>query len=212
MCYRTEGDIEATKIAKYWEKRLAEGYKGQPAKEFNGFAYPELPVSTCEEPDLIQPMRWGLIPAWVKGETQAQEMQSHTLNAVGETIFDKPSFRSILRKRCLIYVTGFYEWQLAGKSKIKYLLKVRDMPSFALGGLYETWINRKTEIPYTGFSIITCRANELMAKIHNTKKRMPFILNDKEKAAEWLADLSKEEIKMQLKPFPEERMEALQQS
>lgn len=207
MCFRTQADIEAAKVAAFWEKRWREGYRWNPANEFNGFDHPQLLVATTEEPNSIQPMHWGLVPAWVKDEAQAKEMANRTLNAVGETVLEKPSFRSIIKKRCIIYVTGFYEWQHIDKKKIKYLIKVKDMESFALGGLYETWVNKQTGEPYTGFSIITCPANTIMAEIHNEKKRMPLIF-DKESAAEWLVPLSKEEIQQRIVQFPAERMYA----
>lgn len=207
MCYKTAADLEADKIAKYWEKMWKEGYRWKPAYEFNGFDHPQLLVSTTEEPNIIQPMNWGLIPAWVKDEAEARQRVNQTLNARGETVLQLPSFRSITKKRCCIYVTGFFEYQTIGKKKTKYLIKVKDMESFALGGLYEDWINKTTGERYTGFSIVTCSANKLMGEIHNIKKRMPLIM-DKESAPEWLVPLSKEEIQARIIQFPSERMYA----
>ena len=60
-------------------------------------------------------MRWGLIPFWAKDAKIGYRM----INARGETVAEKPSFRTALRKRrCLILADGFYEWQkLGGKQK-----------------------------------------------------------------------------------------------
>ena len=54
---------------------------------------------------------WGLIPSWVKDRNQANEIRNKTLNARGESIFEKPAFQTSIReKRCLIFVDGFYEY------------------------------------------------------------------------------------------------------
>jgi putative SOS response-associated peptidase YedK len=61
--------------------------------------------------------------------------------------------------------------------------------------MYDTWINPQTQTMEQTFTIVTCEANELMAEIHNVKKRMPLILTA-ELEADWLSgnfqwDLSK---------------------
>ena len=70
-------------------------------------------------------MRWGLIPFWAKDAKIGYRM----INARGETVAEKPSFRTALRKRrCLILADGFYEWQkLGGKQKrpMRIVLKSR---------------------------------------------------------------------------------------
>ena len=79
---------------------------------------------------------------------------------------------------------------------------------FSLAGLWSEWANPMTgEVSHT-FTIITTAANEMMAQIHNTKKRMPLILNrDEEK--KWIErELNEVEIKNIMKPFDENEMEA----
>ena len=61
---------------------------------------------------------WGLIPMWAKDPT----IGSRLINARGETVAEKPSFRgSFKHKRCLILADGFYEWKA---SPVKKLLLV----------------------------------------------------------------------------------------
>jgi putative SOS response-associated peptidase YedK len=57
------------------------------------------------------------------------------------------------------------------------------------------------------FSIITTQANPLLAKIHNTKKRMPVILRP-ENERRWLSDIPTEEAMGVLAPYDEKAMEA----
>ena len=79
---------------------------------------------------------------------------------------------------------------------------------FVFGGIWEKFTDRNTgEIIHT-YAIITTRANELMELVHNTKKRMPLII-EPEKALRWLdPKLSSEEIKTYFQPFDSEKLEA----
>ena len=50
--------------------------------------------------------RWGLIPFWAKDE----KIGNSLINARGETVAAKPSFRtSFKKKRCLVLADGFFE-------------------------------------------------------------------------------------------------------
>lgn len=143
--------------------------------EFNAFSYPKTPVITHAQPEWIQNFQWGLIPAWAQDE----KIQSMTLNARIETIADKPTFKSVLQNRCLIISNGFYEWQwldAKGKKKQKYFIHLPHQELFAFAGLWSEWIHPQTGEVLSTYSILTGAANELMAKIHNTKKRMPLIV------------------------------------
>lgn len=145
---------------------------------FNGFNFPTTPVIKKEEEHTLTNMQWGLIPEWSK----SSEIQKFTLNAKIETLNEKPSFKEYVNQRCLVIVDGFFEWQWLdrkGKNKQKYLLHVKQNESFALGGIWSSWVD-----PYSGqsqetYAIITTEADELMSEIHNTKKRMPLVLNPK---------------------------------
>ncbi len=180
-----------------------------------GFARPELPVITLEQPRWIQLYRWGLIPAWVKEEARAATLALQTLNAMAETIFQKPSFRSSIRtQRCLVLVDGFYEWQNRGQPNNKkvhkqpYFICMKSRDVFSLGGIYSHWIHRATGEVHHTFSIVTVPANALLARIHNTKKRMPLILPpDREK--QWIAsDLSVDQIRALMQPIDDDWLTA----
>jgi putative SOS response-associated peptidase YedK len=58
----------------------------------------------------LERMRWGLVPSW--WSKPLKEMKLATFNARAETVATKPMFRSAFkRNRCLIPVSGYYEWQ-----------------------------------------------------------------------------------------------------
>ena len=56
-------------------------------------------------------MRWGLIPSWAKDKAIGPRL----INAMAETVATKPAFRDAFRRRrCLVPVDFFYEWQKTG--------------------------------------------------------------------------------------------------
>lgn len=149
----------------------------------------------------LQMLRWGLIP-WF-----AEDMKggAKLINARGESIATKPSFREAFRKRrCLVLADGFYEWRTEGKLRQPYLIQRRDRAPFAFAGLWERWVP-KTQPPVPpyidSFSIVTTSANALLAPLH---ERMPVILNP-EGCARWLdRGSSGAELKALLKPAAED--------
>lgn len=172
----------------------------------SGFSHPQLPVITDNE--FVQ-KEWGLIPSWVKTKAAAQELRDKTLNAKGETIFEKPSFaQNILSRRCLLPVSGFFEWRDFNNNKYPYFIEPTNASGFLLGSIFDTWVDQSTGACYDTFSIVTTPANPLMEMIHNSKKRMPLML-DFEAADKWINPLSTtEEIKSIILPYDERNMKA----
>lgn len=114
-------------------------------------------------------LRWGLIPSWAKDT----KIGNQCINAKAETVAEKPSFRSAFKKRrCLVAATGFYEWQVQGRTKQPMWIGLRSKLPFAFAGLWEHWQPTEGE-PLETCTIITTEPNDLMAPIHN---RMPVIL------------------------------------
>lgn len=202
MCYFFSQADEAVKVQKRFQAKLKEGKTFKPIDKVSGFSFPQMPVVIRENENFIDTFAWGLIPSWIKTKEEADKIRSFTLNARAESIFEKPSFKnSVIHKRCLIPTTGFYEWQHLGKKKIPYFITLKNEELFAFGGIWEEWINKATgEISLT-FSIITTEANPLMSEIHNSKKRMPFIL-PLENEFKWLnSNLNSNDIQTLMQPF-----------
>lgn len=178
-----------------------------PAYYFiSAFVHPDLPIITGEG---IRLMEWGLIPFWVKGEEKAAKIRKGTLNAVGETIFTKPSFRGIIRsRRGILPISGFFEWRDHQGKKYPYFIRLKDQGLFSLACVYDSWTNRQSGEIIDSFSLITTPANPMMEVVHNRKKRMPLIL-PLEKEKEWIDNqLDEQEILQLIQPFDAGRMEA----
>ncbi len=156
----------------------------QPNLQVNAFTFPKTPVISNKNDRIIQDFNWGLIPHWAKDDT----IKKYTLNAKIETLTEKPSYRDAVKNRCLILVDGFYEWQWLdskGNKKQMFEIGMQDRSIFSLAGIWSEWIDRETGEIIKSYSIVTTEANELMSKIHNTKKRMPVVLS-RENEFDWI--------------------------
>jgi len=128
-------------------------------------------------------LRWGLIPSWAKDPSMGARM----INARGETVAEKPSFRTALRKRrCLIAADGYYEWKKEGKEKRPFHIHLPKDRVFAFAGLWESWsggaaksdeqgAGGRSAGPLETCTIITTDANDATRGIHD---RMPVILDE----------------------------------
>lgn len=115
-------------------------------------------------------MRWGLVPFWAKDI----KVGYSTFNAKAETVAGKPAFREpFRRRRCLVPVDSFYEWQKRGPSeKQPYAIALKSGRLMVLAGLWDAWKSPAGET-LLSFTILTGPANDLMARVHD---RMPVIL------------------------------------
>jgi SOS response associated peptidase (SRAP) len=71
-------------------------------------------------------MRWGLVPFW--WSKPLKELRLATFNARVETVTTKPFFREPFKnKRCLMPVSGYYEWQDTPEGKQPWYFTARDL-------------------------------------------------------------------------------------
>ena len=133
---------------------------------------------------IIDLVRWGLIPSWAKDPSIATK----TINAMAETVAEKPAFRDALRlRRCLIPASAFYEWQSSGpKHKQPFSIGMADDWVFAFAGLWESWVDPNGKVVESR-TILTTKPNSLVADVH---LRMPAILK-REDYQLWLDPLSR---------------------
>jgi putative SOS response-associated peptidase YedK len=143
-------------------------------------------------------VRWGLVPRWAKDPAIGNRM----INARSETLADKPSFRTALKKhRCLVPADGFYEWkQMAPGIKQPIHIGMKDLSPFAFAGLFERWLSPAGEVLDT-CTIITTRSNALLAPLHD---RMPVIVAPVA-FDRWL-DVANEDVADLFAPYPADAM------
>jgi putative SOS response-associated peptidase YedK len=145
--------------------------------------------------------RWGLIPSWAKDE----QIGYRLINARGETVMEKPSFRSAFaRRRLIVPASYFFEWKHEGSKKIPYLIRLKGHGLFGMAGLWERWTAPTGEV-IDSCAIITCEANETVSALHD---RMPVILPE-ERYGLWLGEEYAESNDMAslLRPFSADGMD-----
>lgn len=203
MCYSNSSTSSNVQLAERYKKKIPANLQAGPVFFASGFTFPNWRIITSE--DSIQEMKWGLIPHWFNGE-DPKEIAAMTLNSRVETIDEKASFRTLVdRQRCFIPSTGFFEWKAVGKEKVPFFIYPTNDSVFSMAGLWDTWLDPNKGIEVKTFSMITCEANSLMREIHNSKFRMPAIL-DPRLEMEWLlGKLPHDELQ---KPFSLEGMKA----
>lgn len=209
MCFTVNVNLVKKELENRYGATLIDPDKYRPSYYYHAFGLPELPAICCGNPEKINLVKWGLIPSWVKTTDDAEEIRYKTFNARSEGIENKPSFSASFKtKRCIIPVKGFYEWQHIGKEKIPWYIYHSGNDILSLAGLYSDWVETSSGNPLRTFTIITTEANDLLAEIHNSAKRMPAIL-DKSVETIWLdMSASSDNLISLLKPGPNDLLKA----
>ena len=179
MCYYYQNTVSDKELEKTF-KSLIKNNNLFEKGNYNGFSHPYTAVILDSQPKEISAAQWGLLPSWVESEKEFRK-KTNLLNAKIETVEKLRSFKNSVEKRCLVLATSFNEWKHLenGKIKVKHKIFVPGNKPFAMAGLYSEFEDKIT------FTILTTEANELMATIHNSKKRMPVILRREEEKL-WL--------------------------
>lgn len=138
-------------------------------------------LSVNEEKLEFRKMRWGLVPSWAKSVKDADKYSM--INARSEEIAEKRSYKSALQKRrCIVPVSGFFEWKRSGANKKPFAIFLKDSPIMSLAGIYEHWVSKETGEVVDSYALVTTSANSYMSAIHD---RMPVILSQEDEQL-WL--------------------------
>jgi putative SOS response-associated peptidase YedK len=209
MCFTVNVNLIREELENRYGATLIDPDKYRPSYYYHAFGLPEIPAICSPEPQKIKLLRWGLIPSWTRSIEDANVIRYKTFNARAESIDKKPSFSSSARsKRCIIPVNGFFEWQHSRKNKIPWYIFHHENDILSIAGLFDEWIESNTGEKFCTFSIVTTDANDLMAEIHNSGRRMPVIL-DKKSEAVWKEQSSSiNDVLRLLGPCPSEILKA----
>ena len=125
---------------------------------------------------------WGYFPDWLKNQSNSRPL----FNTRHESLLDKKTFTSAFRNsRCLIPISGWYEWKEEdGIKQPYYFFDISESLLFA-AGLY--WNRSSGDIET---SIITREAVSLLQPIHN---RSPLLLTSELRDL-WISDVPSEKI------------------
>ena len=198
MCGRfavtTDPKLLAEKIAAIDEATSAKADAG-PNYNVAPTATVGVVVKRHSEPDddptrRLRLMRWGLIPPWAKaGPDGAPDGKGPLLiNARSDKVTTSPAFRSSAKsKRCLVPMTGWYEWRANGDEpsgkkarKTPFFMTPGDDELVCMAGLWSVWRPKnapKDSAPLLSCTIITTDAVGPLAEIHD---RMPLVMAERD--------------------------------
>ncbi|WOF24647.1 SOS response-associated peptidase [Microbacterium betulae] len=132
----------------------------------------------------LEPARWGLVPSWAKDPS----IGSRAFNARAEELEEKRMFAPALEKRrAVVPVTGYYEWQETDGGKTPLFIHPSDGEALFLAGLYEWWRDpsKGRDDPSRWLLSFTVLTREAVGPLGAVHRRMPVFL-DEDHADAWL--------------------------
>ena len=139
-------------------------------------------VAPCIIDNNLVAVNWGYFPDLLKQQSNPRPL----FNTRYESLLEKKTFTSAFKNsRCLVPITGWYEWKEEEGIKQPYYFFSNSSDILIAAGLY--WNRSSGDIES---SIITREAVADLQTVHN---RSPLLLN-KEKRDLWMSDISSEEI------------------
>lgn len=145
---------------------------------YNVTRYQTVPVvRPTEEGRELVPMLWEFIPFW--WSKPIKEKKFSTFNAKGEEMREKKTYAPAWKRgqRCIIPVSGFYEWPLPKKKgQPPFYIQSKESPVLSLAGLWGEWKDAETGENRLSCTIITTTPNALMDSIPH--HRCPVVIED----------------------------------
>lgn len=134
-----------------------------------------MPVVTDASPTKVQSFRWGLL------SLDDDRIHSKNKHARIESLFTVPVWKELIgRKHCVVRIQAFFEYNR--EQERTYRIERADGQPFYIAGLWDIWLDIKTNVLLPTFVMITMPPNSAMAEIHD---RMPAIL-ERNQVKTWL--------------------------
>jgi len=138
---------------------------------------PTQPIPILRSPGKLELLRWGLLPHGGPPSGGARG-----INVRVETVARAPMYReSFHKRRCIVVLSAFYEWERREKRKQPFLIERRDHEPLAFAGIWDRSVTEDGEV-IESCAILTCPSVGVVAKLHD---RMPLILSP-EQYGPWL--------------------------
>lgn len=113
--------------------------------------------------------QWWLTPYWSK----TPKPRYATFNARAETLRESRTFgEPFRRRRCLVPVTGFYEWRRAGAVRQPFFVCAAEGP-LLLAGVWDRWRSRDRREVVESCAVVTTASSPALAFLHD---RQPLML------------------------------------
>jgi putative SOS response-associated peptidase YedK len=182
MCGRI--NVSADPLAELYMELLEEQFSGED--RYNVAPTEQVPVIRRSRDGglVVRDKRWWLTPYWSKEVSTRYSM----FNAKSETLESSRAYREpFRRRRCVVPVSGFYEWVKEGDRKLPYYIRPSGNDGLLLAGIWDRW--RGADEVVESFAVITTAVNDKLAFVHN---RQPVLLRHADLEC-WLDEASEPE-------------------
>jgi|HubBroStandDraft_4_1064222.scaffolds.fasta_scaffold138242_2 putative SOS response-associated peptidase YedK len=143
-------------------------------------------------------LRWGLIPAWAKGDAGKADAAHATLRDIEHSAIFGDAW--LEGRRCVLPFAGFYVWQLtAARHRQPHFVWLVSRPVFAVAGIWDQSVTEEDDVVQS-CALLMVPANDLLASLGGSDARMPAILSRDECEA-WLR-ATPAQAKTLLRPYP----------
>ncbi|MDH7444667.1 SOS response-associated peptidase [Aquimarina sp. 2201CG14-23] len=203
MCYEASQARKVKRLEEHYGVRRSEKFEISDtdfiAYHLRGLDHPEMLVIPQESKEELHPMIWGIMPSYKNGFQlndyyQQGKNNVYSLNAQSEKIFTYDTYKdSILIKRCIIPVTGFFEPHSFMNTTYPFYFTDKVDGILSIAGIY----TESADGMVRTFTMLTKKASNLFSTIHNKDPRghRQVVLLNKDLQKEWLrCDLNKEHI------------------
>src|SRR5690554_5154985 len=119
MCFHTSQTKKVRELEHRFKVKISDtsliDYFNTPKYHLNGFSHPNMLVIPQEKSDVLAPAVWGIVPTHISKEDIKPYYKEAVkygggLNARSEKVFQHFIYRdSIMERRCIIPVSGFFE-------------------------------------------------------------------------------------------------------
>ena len=81
MCFSVNVNLVKEELENRYGATLIDPDKYRPSYYYHAFSLPEIPAVCSGSPDVIQLLKWGLIPSWTRNIDDANVIRYKTFNA-----------------------------------------------------------------------------------------------------------------------------------
>ncbi|HAO54734.1 MAG: hypothetical protein CMQ36_09150 [Gammaproteobacteria bacterium] len=178
MCGRF--NVSEDPVAKFFMDFAGLEFTG--VENFNTAPTESTPIIRSDSDDRLAAVmsQWWLVPRW----SREPKTRFQTFNARSETVAKARSFKQCFeQRRCIVPITGYYEWKNNNGVKVPYYVKPSDGSTLVVAGLWDRWVGTLPDkSSLESFTILTTSASAGLDFLH---ARQPVMLADQE-AHEWL--------------------------
>ncbi|CAM1333435.1 SOS response-associated peptidase family protein [Tenacibaculum aestuariivivum] len=145
-------------------------YIYKPRLKINGFKEQTIIIITSDNPKIISQGIWGLLPQNYSENWSKFQKIKNTLHTNIKEIKNNILYKeALLKRRCLIIVTGFYTHKIIDNTIENYLVEKKHQQPFYLAGIYNI-----TNDGFITCSVINTKNSKAIASFNNIYKLMPL--------------------------------------